>query len=65
MKEVREVFVIYNPYNGGYYDGIGFKGILFAKSYHVRASALDDVDFLLKSSNGITYLKIEKFYTYL
>jgi hypothetical protein len=31
MKDIKEVFVLYNPYTQGYYDGVGFGGILFAK----------------------------------
>jgi hypothetical protein len=65
MKKVREVFVIYNPYDKGYYDGLGyFKGILFCKKYSDKETAILDIEKILDNSNGKTFLKIESFHTF-
>jgi hypothetical protein len=63
MKDIKEIFVIYDPYQGGYYDGKRFRGILFAKKYTIRENAVVDVGNILSGSNGVTYLSIEKLYT--
>lgn len=65
MKKVREVFVIYNPYDNGYYDGVGyFKHILFCKTYDTKENAVLEIEKILNNSNGKTFLKIETFHTY-
>jgi hypothetical protein len=63
MKDIKEVFVLYNPYTQGYYDGVGFGGILFAKKYYIRENAVTDVGNILSDGMGINYIKIEKLYT--
>lgn len=65
MKKVKEVFVIFNPYDNGYYDGEGFfRGILFCKKYSDKEKAMLDIEKILDNSNGKTYLKIESFHTH-
>jgi hypothetical protein len=62
MKKVKEVFVIFNPYDNGYYDGYGyFRGILFSKTYTEKEVAISDMEKILDSSSGKTFLKIESF----
>lgn len=64
MKKVKEVFVIFNPYDNGYYDGEGFfRGILFCKKYVEKENAILDIEKILTSSIGKTYLKIETLHT--
>jgi hypothetical protein len=63
MKDIKEIYVIYNPYDGRYYDGNRFGGILFAKKYSIRDIAVIDVSNILSKSTGIEYLKIQKLYT--
>jgi hypothetical protein len=63
MKDIKEVFVIYDTYTNGYYDGRGFSGILFAKKYHIRENAVTDAGNILSNGVGINYIKIEKLYT--
>jgi hypothetical protein len=63
MKDIKEIFVLYNPYTQGYYDGVGFRGILFAKKYYTRETAVTDVGNILSNRMGIDYIKIEKLYT--
>jgi hypothetical protein len=63
MKDIQEVFVLYNPYTHSYYNGVGFAGILFAKKYYIRETALIDVNKILSNLSGINYIKIEKLYT--
>jgi len=63
MKDIKEVFVLYNPYTQGYYDGVGFGSILFAKKYYIRENAVTDVGNILSDGMGINYIKIEKLYT--
>lgn len=65
LKEIVEIFVIYNPYKNGYYNGNNFAGILFAIKYYDRDTALLELCKLLESSNSIEYLQIEKLYTYI
>lgn len=61
MKDIKEVFVIYDPYIFGYYDGKEFRGILFAKKYMIRENAVSDIGNLL-SNPDVNCLKIEKLY---
>lgn len=61
MKDIKEVFVIYDPYTFGYYDGEEFRGILFAKVYMIRENAVSDIGNLLSNSD-VNCLKIEKLY---
>jgi hypothetical protein len=63
MKDIKEVFVLCNPYTQGYYNGTSFGGILFAKKYHIRENAVTDIGNILSNSIGVTYIKIEKLYT--
>jgi hypothetical protein len=63
MKDIKEVFVLYNPYTQDYYDGVGFGDILFAKKYHIRENAVTDAGNILSNGVGINYIKIEKLYT--
>ena len=45
MKKVKEVFVIFNPYDNGYYDGYGyFRGILFSKKYAEKEMAVSEME---------------------
>lgn len=61
---MKEIFVIFNPYEKGYYNGEGlFKNFLFCKKYFDRESAVFDIEKIISSSNGRTYLKIQSFYT--
>ena len=60
---MKEVYVIFDPFKGGYYDGKSFRGILFAKKYRMKENAVVDVQNILSSSFGTNFLKIEKFYT--
>lgn len=64
LKEIVEIFVIYNPYKNGYYNGNNFAGILFANKYYDREAALIDISDILKKSKGVEYLQIEKLYTF-
>ena len=57
------VYLIFDPFRNGYYDGMTFRGILFAKKYWNRDTAVDEVRNIIQSSNGTTFLKIEEFYT--
>jgi hypothetical protein len=60
---MKEIYVIFNPYENGYYNGEGlFKGILFCKKYFDRESAVLDIEKIFNNSNGRTFLKIELFY---
>lgn len=63
MKDIKEIYVIFNPYDGRYYDGNRFGGILFAKKYSIRDNAVVDVSNILSRSTGVEYLRIEKLYT--
>jgi hypothetical protein len=64
MKEnLTEIFVIYDVYENGYYDGNLFGGILFAKKYPLREMALVDVNNILNQSFGVRYLSIQKLYS--
>jgi len=63
MKDIKEIFVIYDPYRGGYYDGKTFRGILFAKKYFIRDNAVVDVNNILSNGTGVNYLIIDKLYT--
>jgi hypothetical protein len=60
---MKELFVIYSPYTGGYYDGKNFRGILFAKKYSLKEMALVDVDTIINQSIGVSYLSIQKLYS--
>lgn len=65
MKKVKEVFVIFNPYDNGYYDGYGyFRGILFSKKYAEKEMAVSEMEKILDRSSGQTFLKIESFNTF-
>jgi hypothetical protein len=65
MKKIKKIFVIFNPYDKGYYDGYGyFRGILFSKKYTEKEMAILDMKKILDSSTGQTFLKIETFKTY-
>jgi hypothetical protein len=65
MKTVKEVYVIFNPYDKGYYDGYGyFRGILFSKKYESKENAILDLQTILENSSGKTYLKVESLLTY-
>jgi hypothetical protein len=65
MKTVKEVYVIFNPYDKGYYDGYGyFRGILFSKKYESKENAILDLQTILENSSGKTYLKVESLHTY-
>jgi hypothetical protein len=62
---MKEVFVIFNPYDNGYYDGYGyFRGILFGKKYAEKELAISDMEKILNSSSGKTFLRIESFNTF-
>ena len=51
MKKVKEVFVIFNPYDNGYYDGYGyFRGILFSKKYAEKEMAVSEMEKILDRS---------------
>jgi hypothetical protein len=64
MKKGKKVFVIYNPYSNGYYDGNGFfREILFSKKYSEKSTAILELEKILDSSVGRTFLKIELFHT--
>lgn len=64
MKEtLTEIFVIYDIYENGYYDGNRFRGILFAKKYPLKEIALVDVSNILNQSFGSKHLSIQKLYT--
>ena len=60
---MKTVYLIFDPYKNGYYDGMAFRGILFAKKYWNIDRAESEVRNILQSSNGTTFLKIEEFYT--
>jgi hypothetical protein len=60
---MKTVYLIFDPYKNGYYDGMAFRGILFAKKYWNRDVVESEVRNILQSSNGTTFLKIEEFYT--
>jgi hypothetical protein len=64
MKELREVFVIYNPEGKDYYVDNSFGPIMFAKHYNTKELVLVDVDRILKKSKSNKFLHIEKMYTY-
>ena len=65
MKKIKEVFVIFNPHKNGYYDGYGyFRGILFSKKYIDKEDAFTEIETLLNTSNGKTFLKVESFITF-
>jgi hypothetical protein len=64
MKKGKKIFVIYNPHSNGYYDGNGFfREILFSKKYSEKATAILELEKILDSSVGRTFLKIELFHT--
>ena len=64
MKKGKKIFVIYNPHTNGYYDGYGyFREILFSKTYTEKATAILELEKILDSSVGRTFLKIELFHT--
>jgi hypothetical protein len=63
MNDIKEIFVIYDTYTNGYYDGRGFSGILFAKKYHIRENAVTEVSNIITHSNGVQMLEIKKLYT--
>jgi hypothetical protein len=63
MKDIREVYVIFDPYRNGYFDGRWFGGILFAKKYHIRENAVTEVGNIITHSNGVPMLEIKKLYT--
>ena len=63
MKDIKEIYVIYNPYEDMYYDGGSYSQILFAKKYHNRETAVVDVVDIISNADGVTYLEIEKLYT--
>ncbi len=66
MKTVIEVYVIFNPYYKGYYDGYGyFRGILFSKKYIDKEDAFTEIETILTNSNGKTFLKVESYHTYI
>lgn len=62
MKDIREVFVIYDPYIQRYYNGKRFGGLLFAKKYVTRESAVVEVGNILSNDNKVNFLNIEKLY---
>jgi hypothetical protein len=64
MKDIKEVYVIFDLYTQGYYDGRGFGASLFAKKYHLRENAVTEVGNLITESNGMTLLEIKKIYTF-
>lgn len=63
MKKISTIYVIYNPYDNGYYNGKHFGGILFAKKYSFKENAEVDISNILNTSNGVTYLEIKEMYT--
>jgi hypothetical protein len=64
MKKGKKIFVIYNPHSKGYYDGYGFfREILFSKKYSEKETAISELEKILDSSVGRTFLKIESFHT--
>ena len=64
MKTVKEVYVIFNPYDKGYYDGYGyFREILFSKTYTEKEVAISEMWKILDDSIGKTFLKIRSFHT--
>ena len=64
MKTVKEVYVIFNPYDKGYYDGYGyFRDILFSKTYTEKEVAISEMWKILDDSIGKTFLKIRSFHT--
>jgi hypothetical protein len=64
MKDIKEIYVIFDPYTNGYYDGRGFGGILFVKKYDFRENAVTEVGNLITKSIGTTLLEIKKIYTF-
>lgn len=65
MKTVKEVYVIFSPYDKGFYDGYGyFREILFSRKYDSEENAIIDLKTILENSSGKTYLKVESLYTY-
>ena len=66
MKQIKEVYVIFNPYYKGYYDGYGyFRGILTSKKYIDKEDAFTEIETILTNSNGKTFLKVESYHTYI
>lgn len=64
MKDIKEVYVIFDAQSGGYYDGSrGFRGSLFAKKYHLRENAVTEIGNILSFSNGVMLLEVKKVYT--
>ena len=64
MKDIKEVYVIFDAQTNGYYDGSrGFGGSLFAKKYTLRENAVVEVGNILSNSNGVMLLEIKKVYT--
>ena len=64
MKKGKKIFVIFNPHTNGYYDGYGyFREILFSKTYTEKSTAILELEKILDSSVGRTFLKIELFHT--
>ena len=65
MKKGKKVFVIFNPYTNGYYDGYGyFREILFSKTYTEKEVATSEMWKILDESIGKTFLKIKSFHTF-
>jgi ssDNA-specific exonuclease RecJ len=63
MKDIKEIYVIFDAHTNGYYDGSGFRGILFAKKYHLRENAVVDIGNVLTKSFGVGFLELKKVYT--
>jgi hypothetical protein len=64
MKKGKKIFVIYNPYTNGYYDGYGFfREILFSKKYSEKKNASLELEKLLDESIGKAFLKVRSFHT--
>ena len=58
MKKVKEVFVIFNPYDNGYYDGYGyFRGILFSKKYAEKEMAVSEMEKNFRSFKWTNFLE--------
>ena len=64
MKKGKKIFVIFNPYTNGYYDGYGyFREILFSKTYTEKEVATSEMWKILDDSIGKTFLKIRSFHS--
>lgn len=67
MTDAAEVYVIKDTYTNSYWDGGGWKGILFCKEYASRTAALATINTILNKPSGsikkVIYLEIKQLYT--